>query len=675
MVVAVATVVAGLHAYAGVAAAAETQPTLRVTATAKPASGGSVHAGDTITYTLSATSEQPIADGQPVVDDLSGLLDHAGLVGTPDELAEHGLTLDPETEKLTWELPGTAVGSEASTSFRVAVAASAPDGAALTTSAAPPGDTCHAGDSCATRIVVSNPAADIPTPSPTTSPVDPTPPPPTSAPSTSPTPTTSPEPSGTPTTSPTTSPSPEPSGTSTPTETETATPPSGPPAPAPTATSRANSLNRRAAVDAALAAIAPCTGASPVAGSPVAGFEIDGNLCADNAGNIDWDSVGVQPQPRANDGAGDNTQFTRGASEDNWPWSPGQTTGSGVAPSSTDMTNVYAFTQTAGDVYAYIGFERVATTGTVAYHLELNRRPNTFGPTPDRTVGDLRLTIEQQGSSLIRLVSAETWDGADWQPIGSLAGLVGRVNQAPVMNIAGTTLNPGQFAEVAIDLTQLFGPTCSGSYGTLNLRSSSSTSDTSSLNDWIAPVALDVPDTCPSVRVNKTWVIDGTTYANGSQPPGFSAALSLTGQTSPQFGVTYTTRSNGTRYRVGDVVVVGETVSPLPPGCTNVATGSAGSHTLVGGLNTFAITNTVTCTYLTLRKTVDGGSATPGQWNLSAAGPTPVSGAGNSPAVTKVHVVPGQYQLAEIRARRLPADVAGLHAQVGVRSRRHAGRG
>ncbi len=97
--------------------------------------------------------------------------------------------------------------------------------------------------------------------------------------------------------------------------------------------------------------------------------------------------------------------------------------------------------------------------------------------------------------------------------------------------------------------------------------------------------------------------------------------MQLTGQTDPLFGFTYSTRSNGTRYQVGDSVTVGEVVSPLPPGCTNVATGDGGNHTLVSGLNSFAITNTVTCTYLTLRKTVDGGSATPDDWTLSATGP------------------------------------------------------
>ena len=85
----------------------------------------------------------------------------------------------------------------------------------------------------------------------------------------------------------------------------------------------------------------------------------------------------------------------------------------------------------------------------------------------------------------------------------------------------------------------------------------------------------------------------------------------------------------------------------MPPGCSNVDSGDSGSHTLVSGLNSFAITNTVTCTYLTLQKTVVGGSATPAQWTLSATGPTTVTGPGNSAAVTKVHVAPGAYQLAE----------------------------
>ena len=584
VLVAVATIVLGLLAPTGVALAVTVSAPLRVSATANPASGGAVRAGDTVTYTLDAISEQAVPDGAQVIDDLSGVLEHASILSTAGELADRGLKLDSQGKTLTWKVPalsepGTA-GSTASTSFRVTVADKAPDGAELTTSAALAGDTCAKGSGCDTTLTVVNPSEATPTPSPSDTSQASTPP---SAIPGTPAPTTqeAPSPAGTPKTG------------------------SSAAAATPTVTAGPSGEPRQSA---ARAPIVPCTGAAPAAGSPVAGFEIDGNLCRDNASNMDWDTADVQ---LVSDGARDATQFTQGAKESNWPWSAGQTQGSGVAPDSTDITNVYGFTQTVGDVYAYVGFERVATTGTVAFHLELNQKPNTFGPTPNRTAGDLRLTIEQQGSSLISLTGAATWTGTVWAPLGSLGGFVGRINQAPVTSVSGATLNPGQFAEVAIDLTTLFGPTCGGNYGTLNVRSSSSASDTSSLNDWIDPVALSVPDTCPSLRVNKTWVIDGTPYADGSQPPGFSAALSLTGQTNPQFGVVYTTRSNGTRYQVGDNVTVAEAVSPLPPGCANVDSGDSGAHTVVSGLNSFAITNTVTCTYLTLRKSVVGAAGTP----------------------------------------------------------------
>jgi hypothetical protein len=382
----------------------------------------------------------------------------------------------------------------------------------------------------------------------------------------------------------------------------------------------------------------------PAPGSPAGGFEIDGNLCTDTAGNLDWDTVGGQPV--ANDGRSDSTQFTSGASENSWPWSQKQTEGVGTASESADITNVYAFSHVSGGhLFGYLAFERVATTGTIAYRIELNQKPNLFGPVPDRTVGDLRLTITQSGSQTLSLARADRWNGSAWIPLGSLAGFVGQVNQGAVTNLSGTTLPTGSFAELAIDLTTLFGTTCSGNFTTLNLRSESSLSETASLGDWVSPLSFSVPSTCPTVRVDKTWVIDGTSFPDGSQPSGFTAALALTGQNDPQFGVTYTTRSNGMTYATGDVVTVGETVSPLPVGCTNNASGDLGTHTLASGPNAFAITNTVTCTYLTLRKSVVGGSATPDQWTLTATGATTFSTPGN--ADTRMRVEPGTYTLSE----------------------------
>jgi hypothetical protein len=90
----VVLVAAGLPMWAGVASSASVPSLLSVTASADPASGSEVHPGDSITYTLTAASPEPLPDGARVIDDLSGLVDHANLLSTADELADSGLTLD-----------------------------------------------------------------------------------------------------------------------------------------------------------------------------------------------------------------------------------------------------------------------------------------------------------------------------------------------------------------------------------------------------------------------------------------------------------------------------------------------------------------------------------------------------------------------------------------------------
>lgn len=244
----------------------------------------------------------------------------------------------------------------------------------------------------------------------------------------------------------------------------------------------------------------------PAAGSPVAGFEIDGNLCLDGDGTKDWATVGGQPV--RSDGFDDATQFTGGSKESNWPWSGAQISGSGTAPAKTDMGNIYAYTQTvAGNVYAYLGFQRQVNNGSVSYHVELNQLANTMGPVPNRTEGDLRLTIEQNGNNTIALVGADTWDASEgeWVSLGSLAGFVGQVNQDVIEDLSGAQLEDGIFAEASVNLTALFGDAgCSGNFGVINVRSSSSPEETSSLGDWINPISANVPSTCSTLTIRKT---------------------------------------------------------------------------------------------------------------------------------------------------------------------------
>ena len=180
-----------------------------------------------------------------------------------------------------------------------------------------------------------------------------------------------------------------------------------------------------------------------------------------------------------------------------------------------------------------------------------------------------------------------------------------------------------------------------------------------------------------SVTVDKEWVINGADpVPQGSQPPGFTSQLTLTGPsgapaTEQGWGVTRT------GYVAGEQVTIDEQVT-LDPGavdadlCT-VSTPAiveidgvavtpdpvpAGgiTETLDAGANTYTVRNTVTCeSRLTLAKDVEG-EADAALWTLSAlpapgtpAGQLPgPSGTAGSAAVTDQTVTTGiPYQLAE----------------------------
>jgi len=150
------------------------------------------------------------------------------------------------------------------------------------------------------------------------------------------------------------------------------------------------------------------------------------------------------------------------------------------------------------------------------------------------------------------------------------------------------------------------------------------------------------PNPKVDLQVVKKWVINGTAYNNGSQPFG-AAQLTLDGQ-NRNFGTNYT-------YDVGTAVAIGETVTGLPPFCTNVATGT-GSHTMAStpNPNVVTITNTVTCTtQLKLTKKVVGGSADPATWTLTGTGPQgSLPGPNGASPTSLTNVTPGViYTLAE----------------------------
>ena len=176
------------------------------------------------------------------------------------------------------------------------------------------------------------------------------------------------------------------------------------------------------------------------------------------------------------------------------------------------------------------------------------------------------------------------------------------------------------------------------------------------------PISCTVYNKAPvplaSVIVNKTWRINGTDYAEGSQPTNFAAGATIAG--TPQgWGV------ERTGFRLGDTPAINETISNIPPQCTltsnqvvlangaTIAQNLPYSPTLAAGQNTYTIRNVVSCqTKLTLTKSVQGGTEPITSWTLNALAPTGAlagpTGTSGSAGATGVSVTPGTtYPLAE----------------------------
>ncbi|GAB3811588.1 hypothetical protein GCM10028820_03070 [Tessaracoccus terricola] len=168
----------------------------------------------------------------------------------------------------------------------------------------------------------------------------------------------------------------------------------------------------------------------------------------------------------------------------------------------------------------------------------------------------------------------------------------------------------------------------------------------------------------PELHVTKVWWINGVEYGNYLTPPagdedalpalpdGFGEAQPTlapmpTGVTEPAFGERYP-------YDVDDIVTIGEDVT-IPDTCeltssvtavngsaTDTALGDGFNHTVTASplLNTVEITNSVTCSTLTLVKTLvnpdgllDDTYLAPGDWILSA------TAVGADPAISQAPTV------------------------------------
>jgi hypothetical protein len=284
--------------------------------------------------------------------------------------------------------------------------------------------------------------------------------------------------------------------------------------------------------------VVPCVGGP---GTVVGGFEIDGNLCTNVPGNLDWDTVGMT----TDDGFGDHTTFTGGTSEGDNPagWSLGTTSPNG----KTDIGQVWAYSQSvAGTVYGYFALTNDSTSGgTSQYDVEYNQAGPNGNGMPVRTPGDLLFRFSSTGSQPIvftdakkwTLQSSPSWSGASCFAVtGTNAGWC--TVPIPMGVFAQATSTDGTFFEGAINISLLFGAgNCTGNFGSVDIRSVTGNSFYSSaLKDYVTPLSVNTPSTCGTLIINK---------ADGGGAPLAGATFSVSPNPDP-------TKNPATPYSITD---------------------------------------------------------------------------------------------------------------------------
>lgn len=238
----------------------------------------------------------------------------------------------------------------------------------------------------------------------------------------------------------------------------------------------------------------------------------DGNLIVNTAGNHDWDNapnlvVGVDLTSGQTDNA-----FGQGTQEND----VNVTVVTGSIPNSkADLARfAVASEYVNGANYLYLAWTRENLSGTVNFDFELNQKTQpdltTSGPkTLIRTAGDLLINYAFQGGSNTPTLTLRKWTGSVWGAEQSLSGSSeGATNSATVADTLGgnpSVSRPAQaFGEAAINLTAagVFPVGTCEAIGSAFVKSRASTSFTSEIKDFIAPVALNISN-CGTIVVKK----------------------------------------------------------------------------------------------------------------------------------------------------------------------------
>ncbi|RIQ14360.1 MSCRAMM family protein, partial [Jiangella rhizosphaerae] len=280
------------------------------------------------------------------------------------------------------------------------------------------------------------------------------------------------------------------------------------------------------------------------------GFEIDGNFYEgfDNdttetgpAGDpVDWGSgdifpadVDVVDDPLFED---DPSIYDQGSQEerpDEW-----QDAGSAQPPNKGDIGDVFVHDRVVdGEQWVFLAFERATDNGTVTYYLELDQLPNATNgngvPVPDRSVDDLRLTIENRGAGAFEVIRVDRWDGRRWRDAD--ADVEAAAFNDSAIELPGGTRQAEEFGEFGFNLSALgLDLDCpSTGFTTLNLRSKAGRAQSNAeLKDY-ATGPIDIASRCGELTIQKRdpdgELLGGASFTVEPNPiPGAADPGSLT---------------------------------------------------------------------------------------------------------------------------------------------------
>ena len=286
------------------------------------------------------------------------------------------------------------------------------------------------------------------------------------------------------------------------------------------------------------------------AGSPI---EIDGDLDDGATAGKDWASLtsamfSCLSSPKVGcdldkpTGTTDDS-FGQGTKED----TPSPTVVSGSIPNNkSDLQRFYVSTERfVTNDFLYLGWERVqAPNGTTNMDFELNQSSvkSANGVTPVRTAGDILIKYDLAKGGTTPVLGFHRWvtsgvpstvcEASNTVPCWGkgttiLSGALAAVNTGSVTDpilasgqVGSRTLDALTFGEASIDLQTagIFQAGACVSFGQAYLKSRSSTSFTSEIKDFIAPIPVSVTNCAPVILNNTAWV--SATNVSGSTSDG-----------------------------------------------------------------------------------------------------------------------------------------------------------